>query len=76
MHRVSSALLDNSEFGRQFIVYSGLFLFQQATFLIQRGFESKYALEGALGPSWTRFWCSWASLGGSFDAFAASRWQL
>ena len=46
MHRVSSALLDNSEFGRQFIVYSGLFLLQKATFLIQKNIElSSNALE-------------------------------
>ena len=37
------------------------------------GLGSKYVLEGALGSSWVRFWCSWASLGGSLNAFAASR---
>ena len=29
-----------------------------------------------LGPSWARFWSSWARMGCSFGAFNASRWQL
>ena len=38
--------------------------------------DVKDAVENVLGPSWARFGCSRASLGGSFGAFAASRWQL
>ena len=43
---------------------------------MQLGFELKDALEQVLAPSWARFGCSRASLGGSLGVFAASRWQL
>ena len=45
-------------------------------YLIKRGFGCKTAIENALGPSWARFWSSWARMGCSFGAFNASRWQL
>ena len=45
-------------------------------FLIKRGFGCKGALMRDLGPSWARFWSSWARIGCSFGAFNASRWQL
>ena len=45
-------------------------------FLMKRRFGCKTALDGALGPSWARFWSYWARIGCSFGAFNASRWQL
>ena len=47
-----------------------------ARFLKNQGLGSKDALDGVLGLSWPRFGCFWGLLGGSFGAFAGSRWHL
>ena len=46
-----------------------------ARFSKNHGFGSKDALDGVLGLSWPRFGCFWGLLGGSFCAFAGSRWH-
>ena len=46
-----------------------------ARFSKNHGLGSKDALDGVLGLSWARFGCSLKLLGGSFGAFAGSRWH-
>ena len=46
-----------------------------ARFSKNQGLGSKDALDGVLGLSWPRFGCFWGLLGGSFGAFAGSRWH-
>ena len=46
-----------------------------ARFSKNQGFGSQDALDGGLGLSWSRFGCFWGLLGGSFGAFAGSRWH-
>ena len=46
-----------------------------ARFSKNQGLGSKDALDDVLGLSWARFGCSWGLLGGSFVAFAGSRWH-
>ena len=46
-----------------------------ARFSKNQGLGFKNALDGVLGLSLAHFGCSWGLLGGSFGAFAGSRWQ-
>ena len=46
-----------------------------ARFLKNQGLGSKDALDGVLGLSWPRFWCSWGPLGGSFGALVRAWWH-
>ena len=51
------------------------FVLTGARFSKNQGLGSKDALDGVLGLSWARFGCSCGLLGGSFGAFAGSRWH-
>ena len=46
-----------------------------ARFLKNQGLGSEDALDGVSGLSWPRVGCFWGLLGGSFGAFAGSRWH-